>query len=273
MRDLIDTFGATILFQWREPLPMLRRERAIRRNRVENRIIEELGGEIRPFWSPPSLDRPGRVAVVHAAPHKSDVAEGELGNGVSAHRVRSALAAGGIAARAVTELACTWRVLDRQPTVDEVAAGHQVLIDAIDAADVNYVLLHGVHAMHCWRPDMTLGQMTGKVGLWKSRWWVVPIHHADSAFQFHASVSREQWHQSIQAFCDLVHHPDPFSLPERYCVARGKDTLCGTGAYAWDEDALPWCEAHWDKGRQGHLDTLNGPKRKDQLPGQLTMEI
>lgn len=272
LRDIIDTFNGTILFQWRPPLPALPKQRVIMQSRIDDRVYG-CGGDVVPYWARPSLDRPGRVAVVHAVPSKSDHAAGTMGNGVSAHRVRSGLAAGGIAASMVTEIATVPMFLDRMPTVDEMATHHNLLLDAIDAADVDYVLLHGSHALHCWRPDLTLAQMAGKVGLWRSRWWVSAIYHAESAYQGHGMLTREEWMGSIVRFTDLVNAPDPFKMVHERCIARTKSGLCEAGAYAWDEDALPWCDEHFDKGRQGHLDAAKGPKQSKQLPGQLSLEL
>lgn len=244
---VLDAMGGDVEISW-QPTPLLSKvQRIKRRFQVDESVATShpSGVAVYPWWSDATEQQ--TVAILHST---SDGAkDGLYGSGQKAAITRQALRPQ-VQSHQVTELGVVNVKVEGSPTSDQCLTGRPLMLQALDAADTRFVLLHGAHALHAWRPDLTLKQYAGKVGLWNRRWWVVPVPQVDGITTRRSEWSMEDWLRMVGRFVDLSTGPDPFHHIERLCVHRERDGVCGRGAGHWDEDAVPYCEEHWAADQQ-----------------------
>lgn len=262
---LIDEFGADIMIERRDVLPNTPRDRIALRNSAEDAITDlyanhpELSAvaPLLPEWSPYNLDRIGRVAVIGPCPTWEDARRGEIGHSRASKLMRSQLQHFGLLPHMVTNLHCVphWCSAgerdNRPPSPRELALCRELLFQCLDAADVDYVLLHGAHAMGAWRNDVTLKQVAGGLHLWKNRWFVFPTYHASAVLRQDGFEAKE-WRKQLGKFVGHVQDQDGFEAFATRCARRVDG--CSEPMYAYDEDGIAWCRGDF---RDHHHKTSN----------------
>lgn len=236
VRRLIEEFDADIMIQLNPPFPREPRERVQMRSQVCNAINARYGDVVYelPDWASYKLDRNESVAVVHPSPPLDNRACRVLSWWLNKNGLGQ-----------VSHIPAVFH--DTQyPTNRELDASHALLVAALDAADVECVLLHGAHALHAWRPDLTLEQTAGNVYLMSDRWWIVPVWHANAVMRQDGKPTA-LWTAHIERFTDFATSPTGFNALGHRCTAQD----CREPFYSWDEDGVPWCSHHFDKGRAG----------------------
>jgi uracil-DNA glycosylase len=286
MRRLINEFGAEIVLQQNPQLPRSTAERVGQRLAVEDAVVEwhtvSRGSRddctcnpdpehdpILPAWSPPKLDRPGRIAVVGPVPTWEAVKHGELGWSKAERLLGQHLRHAGIAPDMVTWLTACWcwpRGSDdktqRAPTPAELDRWRPWLMQALDAADVDYVLLHGAHAVGLWRSGIQVTATSGRLYLFADRWWVTPLPHASAVLR-PDGIPATDWKRDIARFVGYVAEGLGFEALATDCH------LCGGGFYAWDGDGVSWCADHYANGFKSYVNAVNQRNRKPQTQGEL----
>lgn len=278
MKRLLEDLDGDLLFGQQEELPLSNYERFKRQDLATLAIRSKHGQDgVFPYFTSFDMDRVGKVAVLHPAPTKADMRSHVVGCGAAPSQIREGLRTRGIPLNRINEVPAVFKHIGGLPTYDELE--HGLVLQCLHACDVNFVLLHGIQSLRCWRQDVVLSQVAGKVGLWDNRWWVVPIYSADSTLGKYGGITRDEWGQHLAAFVELVYHPDPMKLVSDRCIARtgvggwgDGAVLCGAHAYAWDRDALPWCEKHWERGYMGSLEgSRRRTRRRKEMKGQGTL--
>lgn len=248
---LVSELGADIMLRFCEPPELAPRQRLAKRMDVEQ-TMHLYGSErgvdvVTPDWSPYKLDRTGRLAIIGPAPTFDDVKHNELGWDRATRTLVRELRQLEVPADHITLLTtvCHWTNngprSNRPPTAREIAEQRDILHAALDAADVEYVILHGSHALHAWRNDLSLEQCAGKTFLWHGRWYVMPMMHT-SVMLRDPHVLRHEWAQQVaHVVNDLLDPRERTQLFGTHCVKKG----CSNEFYAWDATAVPWCERHF----------------------------
>lgn len=232
---------------------------------------------ITPSWAPARLGRPGRVAVVAEAPSIEEDRKGECGVGRVAGILYAALRHGGLPAEMVTwinAVACTpWvegaggqsaQPATRPPRDLEVATCRANVLAALDAADVDYVLLLGAAAVRSWRPDLAVTKVAGGWYLWGSRWFVYPVVHTNAMLRGDSTEARE-WQRQIAGFCELVANGTGLEGLGVTCV----EADCRGSVYGYDADGVPWCDVHFGPGWWASGKRDRGRKTNDTLQGRM----
>jgi len=263
---LIDAFGADALVALNRPPELNSYERFRRRLAVEE-LIEgctacplhaSQGGATErplvPLWSPFRAPRAGRAVVVTDAPSMQEHRLGELGHGPLYQTVRGELRANGLDSDVVTyvtTVACTPITTDRRgtrrtpPEPKDAATCTANLMASLAAADVDYVLLLGGHAVRAWRKQLSVEQTAGRWFVWNSRWMVFVAEHPSVLLTRSKSAAASNWQQHIAKFCLGVHDRVGLEVLSGGCIKP--ECHAGTGAY--DDDGVPWCTEHFKPGK------------------------
>lgn len=274
MRLLIDNFGADVALEHKPVLPRDKRERVSMQMAVEDAAIDWHTSQhlctlntgipryadhdpLMPRWASLDLPRESRVAVVGPAPSHMDGLKGEVGYAKPDRLLGQQLRSAGIDDSQITWLYCVWcwpdggsqgapstrgssrgRLLrmPRPPSSGELTAWHPFLKAALDAADVNYVLLHGLQAVNAWRPDLGMGQVVGSQYMWDNRWFVTPLHHATALKHLKETSAARDWELGIEQFAYRVENGVTFGEFPMRC------TFCRDRYYACDDDGVAVCE-------------------------------
>lgn len=280
---LIDTFGADILVERNSPPPRSKRERFTLQLAAEERVQgcvacplhASKGGDtevpLTPDWSPWEMERTGRVAVLVDAPTMQEhVAEG-LGYGPLYGTIKAELRKNGIDPAEIaylTVVACTplahserrgTRRVPPDPKMAQVCRPN--LMQSLDAADVDYVLLLGGHAVRAWRPKLRLDDVAGKWFLWNSRWMVFAAEHPSVMLTGNRGGITQDWRDQIARFCHGVRDQVDTEVLSGGCIK------CEESMYTWDDDGVPWCEKHFKAG-QATADARK-VKEKDTAQGEM----
>lgn len=304
MRRLIDTFGAEIVLQHRPPFPRTPMDRASQRLEVEDAArdwhlmrhgtpdactcrVDADGDDphepLMPEWSPYGLDRPGRIAVIGPGPTFEDISRGGHGYSRSERLLSDALRRAGIAREMVSWLHACWcwpqagATGVRAPTPLELDAWHPWLRLALDAADVEYVLLHGAHALRAWRGDLTISGAGTAQYLWGERWWVNVIPHASNVMR-RDGIPETPWREQVAVFVSRVLEGVAFDGLGTKCVECLRNGAATGGArstaqfYGWDSDGVAYCEEHFEKSFQ-RGDKARKKSRTNQQHQQGAMEL
>jgi hypothetical protein len=237
---VIDTFGADIAVSTQPPLPRTTKERVQMRLAVEEEA-SMFGGELLPLWSPPRLDRPGRVAVVTSG------RDGEPGFSKPDRMVQHTLRHAGIPVDRVAWVPAVWRWDNptAPPSPEMVDLWQPFVLRALDAADVDFILLHGSVALQAFRFDIKISQAVGRQFIWQRRWFVTPVASANSVLRKDGQPEAE-WRRAIVAFADRVNDNHGLNGLSDTCL------LCGNFMYAWDDDGVPYCRDHFEKNWRRH---------------------
>lgn len=263
LRLLIDEMGADIIIN-RRTLPTLSRaQRLTARNDLEDAArdwhLMNTGTSaqctahpdpehdpIMPLWSPYHLERPGRVAVVSPCPTWEAHKHGELGWSRAERLLSEHLRHAGIGRDMVSWLCACWcwpsagEKDNRPPANAELDAWHPWLVKAVAAADVEYVLLHGAHAVRAWRPDLKVTATSGGIFLWQDRWLVTPIPHASAVLR-QDGLPVNDWKRDVARFAGAVLEGAGLEAFSDKCI------MCDRALYTWDGDGVPWCSEHFTK--------------------------
>lgn len=127
----------------------------------------------------------------------------------------------------------------RVPTQQHRSACEANLYGALHAANSPYVLAIGQPAVKAWR-DLRLDQVRGTVGTWQDTWTITAVEHPAVPMR-EGKVAMKQWYSDVGRAIDLLYGDITTGLGH-VCIAP----KCTTGAWAWDTDALPWCERHFN---------------------------
>lgn len=216
-----------------------------------------------PDWASLNLPRESRVAVIGPCPTFEDGQHGEVGWSRAERALRRALIRAGLHQDQITWLHCVWCWPDggvvpaesargrsrgrtvripRPPTTGELAAWHPFLMSALDAADVEYVLLHGGHAVHAWRPDLGVERVLRPQMLWQDRWLVSAIKHGSTLTRDRDVDAQREWNQGIDRFVQRVLNGVVFEDFTKRCMYC--PSMSGSNFYAWDGDGIGVCEKH-----------------------------
>lgn len=244
---VFDALGGEIQISWQQPPTRTKRERLQFRFELEDMIeAQVVGKSVFPQWASPSNERHETVAILHST--SDGVRSCLYGTGAKAGVTRRAMRP--LHADQISELGVVYEEVVGSPSA-ELCLRHRGFMEAaITCADTNYILLHGAHALHAWRPDLTLKQYAGKVGLWNKRWWVLPVPQVDGVTTRRSEYSMEDWERLVNGFVELVQDPDPFHHVGTACVERVRTGTCDNGAEWWDEDAVPYCARHWEAAQK-----------------------
>ncbi len=120
----------------------------------------------------------------------------------------------------------------------EVAACRSNLLDALDAANVRYVMLSGVAATRSWRADLPLADVAGRLFVWRDRWLVMPTFSLQGVMT--GAQDGVQWRDHVRQFSYIVNEDVGLDALSRACIE------CGDGLYAYDDDGVPYCRAHFN---------------------------
>lgn len=195
-----------------------------------------------PRWSEPWLPRAGRITVVGPMPTGETVRRG-WGASRAERALAHALDAGGVRGGSITWLGASWEAADdRPPTTAELARWAGLTRRAIEAADAEYLLLHGAHAMRLWRRDLGVGDLTGRIGLYREQQIVAVVPHASTVLG--ARHGWEQWMREVEAFAWSVQEGAGFEALGQRCMK------CRDAVWGYDPDGLPWCREHYATGLQ-----------------------
>lgn len=294
---LVNELGADILVTKRTIPPLSTFERRKLRHRVEEAALDhhqERQGTthqcitlcfdhepIMPLWSPVTMERTGRIAVVGPSPTVEAVLKGELGWSRSERVLADALRRSGLGLDQITWLnVCwCWPALDggesyqrgtkvvktsRSPNAQETALWHPFLMQALEAADVDYVLLHGGHAKSAWRPDLTIEQVGSGMHLWKNRWMVTAVNHVSAVMRKDSVISEQKWRVRIGRFAEAVHDGRGLESLPVACVK------CYHPLFGYDPDGVPYCSEHFAQGVKGREKAMKREqKRRTQGQGVL----
>jgi hypothetical protein len=265
LKLVLEELGGDIMVSWQEPLPLSRREQILARVSTYDVIEAAMPTPIIPFYAATD-ERGGRCAILHSTTDGIRVGPdgGTYGAGAKASMVRRALTP--IEHDRIAETGVVFEPVVGSPRQDMVLGQRDLMLRTLVAADVNFVLLHGAHALHAWRPDLTLKQVAGRVGLWDGRWWVVPVHQIDGVQGHQGEVTLPEWQRQVGRFVDLVRGPDPFLMLGKTCVHRVRDGVCGGASEHWDKDGVAWCPLHWEKAevKAGEVERRQAKMIKEQ---------
>lgn len=276
LRRLIDQLGADIVLQKADASPRDRGERLGPRIAADDRCdaceaCDLRGGckrPLTPIWPQARLDRAGRVAVIGEAPSWEEERAGALDHGRAGSVLARTMAGAGVPADRVTYLtavAC-WPNngprASKPPTLQQAVTCRQNLMVALDAADVDYVILLGAWATRAWRGDLGVTAVAGGMYLWQQRWFVLPIEHTNSVLREGATVEARTWRDHVVTACQRVISGAGFEEFSHQCVK------CTAPMYGWDEDGVPWCAEHFNDGRGGRV-KANRTKPADTQQGAL----
>lgn len=244
------------MISWQTPLDRTAREQRLMQIRAEDLIESEWEKEtiVWPHWALSNFPRNKRVIILHST---SDGTGSNYSDGGKAGIVRTTLAKAGISIDRIAELGVVYQSIVGTPTKEQVLENRHLMRACLDAADADWVLLHGAHALHTWRPDLMLKQYQGRLGLWDKRWWVMPIYQIDGVVNNRGEVSLVDWQRQITQFAEIIESPDPMKYVEGSCVYRTKQGLCEVRADHWDWDAVPWCMKHWKEAEDKERTTRN----------------
>lgn len=278
IRRLIDQFDADILLKRQPQLPRDSRYRAQSRRQLEDEALEwhhlrthtinpctvntePTHNPIMPAWSDYRLDPPGRIAVIGPAPSWEDARHGELGWSRSARLLEDVLRKAGVGREHITWISACWCWPDdgpkgnRPPTVQELDLWHHWTMQALDAADVDYVLLHGSHALRTWRQDLPVTALAGGLYLWNERWFVSAIPHTSAVLRPNG-LPHSEWLRDIATFVGNVQEGSGFENFGTKCID------CGHSLYAYDGDGIPYCGEHFEKQYHAQERAKNKNKKK-----------
>lgn len=240
-----------------------------------------------PQWSNIRLPRESRVAVIGPAPTFEDAEKGEVGWSRADRLLGQTLRKAGLEDGQITWIHCVWCWPDggiadapssrgrsrgrqiripRPPTTRELNDWHPMMMAALDAADVDYVLLHGHQAVHAWRPDMSVEKALGAQFIWANRWMVSAVHHASYLSRERDAQVEREWREGVAQFVYRAVNGITWDAFARRCVLCKSGSGGGTGTfYAWDEDGVAVCEKHmkdnWGKATAAR-------KKSKELIGQ-----
>ena len=242
---------------------------------------------ILPFWSPNTLERTGRIAVLGPSPTIEGQMRGELGWSRGERVIGQVLRRAGIEPEQVTwiNVCWCWPSMDqgmsyhqsqdgqgrvkvnrhtRPPNALETAQWHPWVIQALEAADVDYVLLHGGHAKNAWRTDLTIDQVGGGMYLWKNRWMVSVVNHVSAVMRKDSDINETSWNLSIGRFVDNVREGRGLESLGVACVK------CYHPVFGYDPDGVGYCREHIAQGLKGRERAIKRElERRTQDQGRL----
>lgn len=149
-----------------------------------------------------------------------------------------------------------------RPGKDALAACHGHVADQLWAANTNYVLLIGGTGKDLWRPDLTMQQVQGRVGVLWDRYVTMVLPSPEAILALPGGRKKEEtigvlmrglrlWKEVLDAriAVDADEPDDPHLRPVTGDMARDC-VLCGRVAQEMDRDGLGWCRKDWTEGRR-----------------------
>lgn len=255
---LVDTFDATILIHMKQHFERGTVQRAADRIRVDDQIDRQHATctlrhddhqPLHPAWPNPVATHEGRYAIVCPPPAKQDWQRGEIGWSPTVRALTDTLNRAGAHRHHVTLIP----VVGCRPTdatgrprtlvAAEVAQHARLVRQAIDAADVRYVLFYGAHAARAWRPDLDIRQTAGRFGIHNREQVAFVLREPPSnTAPLHA---RAEWAMQVERFAEAVTTDSGLTSLDTTCIH------CHTPLFAYDPQGIALCETHfnkWDKG-------------------------
>lgn len=152
---------------------------------------------------------------------------------------------------------------DRRPTSEMLRECKGHAHDSIWHANTDYVLLVGGAAKDLWRPDLTVDQMVGKVGVMWDRYIAMVVPSPVAVMSMPGGKKKEAknaavlaalrtWKEVVQGSVrsgEADNEDEPFILPPtaymaRECVGDG----CRRAVARMDRDGIGWCARCWEAG-------------------------
>jgi hypothetical protein len=123
------------------------------------------------------------------------------------------------------------------PVVD-----HGGLLDLLDACDTRYVVFVGAHPQRVWHPEVSLGAVAGRVGIWRN-WYVIAIQHPNAVLR--ELVDMRDWLRYLSEFRDRIDSESRWILGMS-CA----NNQCVEPATIYDARGIGWCDKHLDPARR-----------------------
>lgn len=158
----------------------------------------------------------------------------------------------------------------KAPGEEHIRSCRMNLMGQLEAANSEYVLLVGATAMRMWRPDLTLTEHHGTVGVWDHRYLVMPVFHPAGILRNPAL--RLPLIEDVRKWAEVIGPDGDLDWLGTSCIA------CGAGMRYMDPDGIAYCERHWAryggmwrKAREGWDSPVVKRKKGDPLPDQEEM--
>jgi len=243
---LVRELGAEVLVSVPDHVPLSKQQRALRRTSIEEQVATCELCELRAGCNQPVVPRwPGitgkaHVTVVGESPTVDDDRKSLAFSGRVGRLMRDGLTTAGISAEDCAYMyvtACRAHLEDmpRPPSVREMAHCRDNLLQSISAADSKYLLLMGASAVRAWRSDVRLGDVAGRLFIWRGR-FVWPMFSVQAVIR--GTFPVRDWRTQLAQFGQIV--ADDAGVDALYpsCIE------CGESVYGYDIDGLPWCAEH-----------------------------
>lgn len=233
-RRLIEEFGGELLATLQQVMPTGDSEREQHRARVEAKMMiwhtrVARGEHCKPdhntlpvHWA----DGPSECVVVNPSATPEQL---KAGNTRDAH-MHNILKQHGIwDVTFVNVIGCATRITGKAP----YRMWDYWVNQLIEAADTQYVLLHGLQPQKFWNPKHRPEQVAGRIGLLNNKHIVMPIGVATTPKE------RDTQQEHIKAFTSAIKENATLE-------ALGLDCLkCNQPLWAYDQQGMPWCETHF----------------------------
>lgn len=165
-------------------------------------------------------------------------------------------------------------------SAEELRNCHGHAIDSMWQANADHVLLVGGAAKDLWRPDLTVDQLEGHVGVMWDRYVAMVVGSPAAVMSMSGGrLKEERNHRLLNALREWAnvvkgavrsgeadHDSDPFILPPAAHMAKtcvgGK---CQRRAMHMDRDGLGWCGGCWEAGGKQGWRTARGVSAQGEM--------
>lgn len=112
------------------------------------------------------------------------------------------------------------------------------LMEAMGATYCQPTLLIGAKPLWLWRPDLRLSTSHGNIGVWRSKWIVMPLETPERL----PKGELTDWTRLLRRFVDRMHDGHFLDYLPQKCIK------CEAGVFWYDSDAVAWCKNHVAEG-------------------------
>lgn len=188
--------------------------------------------------------------AVGEAPGQMEMKEGAPFVGKSGQLLRAMFSAAGLEPDDVAYMntVCCWprtRQGTHPPDFKSQLACRGNFVDQLASAHTKYVLLVGATALHAFREDLQLVRVGGHVMIGGDGLVLMAIPHPAGLLQRKGKDhDKKVIVGQLQGWAKIVRGDDVGHWIMSRCA------VCGETADEWDEDAIGYCEAHWEAGKQ-----------------------
>lgn len=167
-----------------------------------------------------------------------------------------ALSRGGVLRDQVAHVWAVPRVLPGPPLAEQIAPYRMHALSAVDAANVEHVVLIGSGAVKLWRQDLQVSKVAGGTYVWQNRWLIHPIMNPTSVLA--DRTLEDAWKHGMGRVL--------LALNEEHTRLGVACVECGRGMDVYDEHAVPWCREHFNPN--GVMNVTKGWNKKMNETGQ-----